>query len=146
MKLSNAQILDLSRGIAAIDAGYDATIDGKNAHRSFIFAASWKVSYALARTGAAIKAPLEAIDKTLKALFEAQEPKENSKGDRQVPSDRQAAYQQATADFLAEEIDVAVHVLALDALKRPDDQAQVPAQAIAWLMPILTEDAKKLPE
>lgn len=139
--VTNANLLELSQGIGAIDNGYETTVDGKNVRRGFHLVADAR--YALARTAVVIKPLIEAWDKANKQAFEDHDPKvatdAEGKESRSIPASRHVEYQQCVTDLLGQKIELELPVLKVSDLKVGDAKGEnaIPATALANLNPIL---------
>jgi hypothetical protein len=144
MKLSNARVIELVRGIGTLDAGYEVTVDGKNARRPFKYGAL--VHFPLQRNAAALKPLMEAFNKANAALFaQYVEYYTSEKGDalQRVPADKLEAYREETERLTELVVEVKLFRIKLSDLKvgTGDAENPIPVQAITDLRPILLDDA-----
>jgi len=141
VSITNAALIELSNGIAIIDAGHQVTVDSKNVARGFALSAA--VLYALARTGIVIKPLLEAWKTANGKLFEANEPKtitdDDGKETRQIPADNVPIYNDEIRALLAVVIEIELPFVKVSELKAGNEKGQnpIPASALTLIDPIL---------
>jgi hypothetical protein len=143
MKLTNARVLELNRGIATLDAGYETTVDGKSARRYYKYGIP--VHYPLQRNAAALKPLVEAFQKANAALFaQYAEAYTNDKGEvaQRVPADKLAEYRRETEKLTDVVVQVKLFQIKLSDLKvgTGDGENPIPVQTITDLRPILKDD------
>ncbi len=143
MKLTLARALQIHRGIAALDAGHEMTVDGKSARRPFKYGAT--VHFPLQQNAAALAPHIEAYQKASKALFaEVAEPYTDEKGEpkQRVPAGQLAAYTAQIEKLLEQVVQVKLFQIKLSDLKvgTDEDKNPISVQAFTDLRPILRDD------
>lgn len=146
MKLTLEQIVDLHRGITALDAGYETTVDGKNARRPFKYGSV--VHFPLQQNAAAIMPHLQAFEKANAALFKQNaEAYTDDKGapNQRVPADKLAEYKAQIQDLLARVVTVRLYQVKASDMKIGTGEGEnpIPIQALTWLGRTFLDDRAK---
>jgi hypothetical protein len=128
IELTNADCLQIQKGIAQIDEGRELTVDGKNVRRGFKLDSD--IRYALARIGILIKPLIEAWTKANEQLFKDSEPvietDEDGKESLRVPAKGLQEYKSKMTELLEQKTEIELPLVSLKKLKVGDEKDENP--------------------
>jgi hypothetical protein len=143
MRISNATLILLHNAIAALDAGFDVTVDGKNAKRPYKYGAVVHGPLQFAAT--AIKPHVEAFQKANKAIFaqhaETYTGKDGEAAQR-IPAKVLAEWQHECTELLEQTVSVKLYQIKLSELKvgTGDGENPIPKHVLGDLGRVLVND------